>query len=133
MIVAKSCLTLATPLTGACQAPLSMRFSRQEYWSGLPFPSPGDLPDPGLEPGSPALQADSLSTELSRKLLTAKVLSVFITSLLYSYQMVIHSRLEYKEGVMDSTVPPSQNSYVETHISESLKNSCDLKMGPLPT
>ena len=41
-------------------APLSMEFSRQEYWSGLPFPSPGDLPDPGIEPGSPALQADAL-------------------------------------------------------------------------
>ena len=45
----------ATPWTVAHQAPLSMRFSRQEYWSGLPFPSPGDLPDPGTEPGSPAL------------------------------------------------------------------------------
>ena len=55
----KSCPTLATPWTGACQAPLSMGFSRQEYWSGLPFPSPGDLPDPGIEPRSPALQADS--------------------------------------------------------------------------
>ena len=41
----------ATPWTVACQAPLSMRFSRQEYWSGLPFPSPGDLPDPGIKPG----------------------------------------------------------------------------------
>ena len=40
-----------------------MGFSRQEYWSGLPFPSPGDLPDPGIEPGSPALQADSLPTD----------------------------------------------------------------------
>ena len=40
-----------------------MEFSRQEYWSGLPFPSPGDLPDPGIEPGSPALQADSLPSE----------------------------------------------------------------------
>ena len=45
------------------QAPLSMEFSRQEYWSGLPFPSPGALPDPGMEPRSPALQADSLLTE----------------------------------------------------------------------
>ena len=45
----------ATPWTVAYQAPLSMGFSRQEYWSGLPFPSPGDLPDPGIEPGSPAL------------------------------------------------------------------------------
>ena len=44
----------------ALQAPLSMEFSRQEYWSGLPFPAPGDLPNPGIKPGSPALQADSL-------------------------------------------------------------------------
>ena len=56
----KLCLTLATPWTVAHQAPLSMGFSRQEYWSGLPFPSPGDLPNPGIEPGSPALQADAL-------------------------------------------------------------------------
>ena len=49
-----------TPWTAAYQAPPSMRFSRQECWSGLPFPSPGDLPDPGIEPGSPALQADVL-------------------------------------------------------------------------
>ena len=53
----------ATPWTVACQAPLSMRFSRQEYWSGLPFPSPGDLPDPGIKPRSPALQADALPSE----------------------------------------------------------------------
>ena len=51
-----------TPWTVACQAPLSMGFPRQEYWSGLPFPSPGDLPSPGIEPTSPvfpALQAES--------------------------------------------------------------------------
>ena len=53
----------ATPRPVACQAPLSMRFSRQEYWSGLPFPSPGDLPDPGIQPGPLALQADSLPSE----------------------------------------------------------------------
>ena len=47
----------------ALQAPLSMEFSRQEYYSGLPFPSPGDLPNPGIEPGSPVLQADSLQYE----------------------------------------------------------------------
>ena len=61
-LVAKSYLTLATSWTVACQAPLSMGFPRQEYWSGLPFPSPGDLPDPAIEPGSPALQANSLLT-----------------------------------------------------------------------
>ena len=63
-LVAKSCPTLATPWTIAFQAPLSIGFSRQEYWSGLPFPSPGDLPDPGIEPRSPVWQANSLPTEL---------------------------------------------------------------------
>ena len=59
-----SCVWLfAIPWTVACQAPPSMGFSRQEYWRGLPFPSPGDLPNPGIEPGSPALQADSLASE----------------------------------------------------------------------
>ena len=67
-LVAQSCLTLfVTPWTVARQSmeysvqriPLSMEYSRQEYWSGYPFPSAGDLPDPGIEPRSPALQADS--------------------------------------------------------------------------
>ena len=53
----------ATPWTVAYQAPPSMGFSRQECWSGLPFPSPGDLPDPGIEPGSPTLQADTLPSK----------------------------------------------------------------------
>ena len=52
---------------GTFQVSLSMGFSRQNYWSGLPFPSPGDLPDPGIKPGSPELQADSLLTELQGK------------------------------------------------------------------
>ena len=60
-------LSRATPWAAACQAPLSMGFSRQGYWSDLPFPSPGNLPDPGIEPRSPALQADSLPTALRRK------------------------------------------------------------------
>ena len=62
-----SCLSrvrlFVTPWTVAHQAPLSMGFSRQEYWSGLPFPSPEDLPDPGIEPRSPALQTDALTSE----------------------------------------------------------------------
>ena len=53
----------ATPWTVFYQAPQSMEFFRHEYWSGLPFPSPGDLPDPGIEPGSPALQAEALLSE----------------------------------------------------------------------
>ena len=53
----------ATPWTVAYQAPPSMGFSRQEYWSGVPFPSPGDLSDPGIEPKSPSFQADALTSE----------------------------------------------------------------------
>ena len=56
-----------TPWTVAHQAPPSMGFSRQEYWSGLPFPSPGHLPNPGIEPGSLALWADALTSELPGK------------------------------------------------------------------
>ena len=54
---------VVTPWTVARGASLSMGFSRHEYWSGLPFPSPGDLPNPGIEPGSPALWADTLPSE----------------------------------------------------------------------
>ena len=60
----------ATPWTGAYQAPQFMEFSRQEYWSGLPFPSPQGLPDPGIKPMSPALQADTLPSEPPRKSIT---------------------------------------------------------------
>ena len=63
-LVAKLRPTLATPWTIACQDPLTMGLSRQEYCSGLPFPSPGNLPHQGIKPRSPALQADSLLTEL---------------------------------------------------------------------
>ena len=68
-----------TPWTVACQAPLSMGFSRQEYWSGLPFPSPGDLPDLGIELGSPALQANSLLSEPSGNPSTFVFIFTFIT------------------------------------------------------
>ena len=53
--------SFGTLWTLACQAPLSMGFARQEYWSELPFPSPGDLPEPGIKPRSPAFQADSFT------------------------------------------------------------------------
>ena len=69
-----SCVQLfATPWTVAYQAPSSMRFSRQEYWSGLPFPSPGDLPEPGIKPGSLTLRADALTSEPPGKAMVFKV------------------------------------------------------------
>ena len=61
--VAQSCPALCDPMDCSLQAPPSMGFSRQEYRSGVPFPSPGDLHDPGIKPRSPALQADSLRSE----------------------------------------------------------------------
>ena len=68
--VTKLCPTLETPWTVARQAPLSMEFSRQEYWSRLSFPAPGDLSNSGIEPRSPALQADSLLPETQGKSLS---------------------------------------------------------------
>ena len=66
-LVTKSCPTLVTSWTVALQVPLSMGFSRQEYWNPLPFPSPGDIPDLGIKSRSPVLQEDSLQTELHGK------------------------------------------------------------------
>ena len=69
----------ATPWTVAYQAPPSMGFSRQECWSGLPLPSPGDLPDPGIEPGLPALQADSLPSEPPSEVKSLSRVQLFVT------------------------------------------------------
>ena len=72
-----------TPWTVAYQAPPSMGFSRQECWSGLPFPSPGDLPDPGIEPGSPTLQADALPSEPPGKPGVVEVVVVYYYIIIY--------------------------------------------------
>ena len=68
VLVAQSCPTLCDPMDCSPQGPLSMKFSRQAYWSGLPFPSPGDFPNPGIKLRSSALQADSLQYEPPGKL-----------------------------------------------------------------
>ena len=83
--------TLTTPWTVAHQAPLSMGFSRQEYWSGLPFPSPGDLPSPGIEPRSPALQENSLPTELHGK--PIYILYIYIYMYIYLKEWLVMRRL----------------------------------------
>ena len=71
--VSQSCPTLCDPVDIAHQAPPSMGFSRKEYWSGLPFPSPGDLPNPGIEPRSPTLQANALTSEPAPTILWSQV------------------------------------------------------------
>ena len=89
----------ATPWTVACQAPLSVGFSRQEYWSGLSSPSPGDLPDPGIKLQSPTLQADSLPSEPPGKSKMWKSLSrvwLFVTP--WTIQSMEFSRPEYWSG-----------------------------------
>ena len=77
VLAAQLYLTLCDPRNCvAHQVALSMEFSRQEYWNGLPFPSPGDLPNPGIEPGSPALQADSLPSEPPKALSTLQIVDI---------------------------------------------------------
>ena len=67
MLVAQSCPTLCDPMDCSQPVSLSMGFSRQEYWSGQPFPSPGELPDPGIKPTFPAFQVDSLQSDPAGK------------------------------------------------------------------
>ena len=91
--------SFATPWTVARQTPLSMGFSRQAYWSGLSFPSPGDLPDPGIEPGSPALQADSLLSESPGKPLI--IMTILLTRACY-----LHFKVEETEA--EDVMPPQE-------------------------
>ena len=74
MLAAQLCLILCNPMTVAHQAPLSMEFSRQDYWNGLSFPSPEDLPNPGTESRPPALQEDALPFELPAKPVSLQIL-----------------------------------------------------------
>ena len=94
----QSCLTLCDP----SQAPLSVRFLRQEYWNGLPFPSPGDLPNPGIKPSSPALQVDYLTTEPQGKLISyySHVQTLTSKYVLISYTFLSFVSLHKSNGVI---------------------------------
>ena len=91
-----------TPWTIACQAPLSMGCPRQEYWSGLLFPSPEDLPDPGAELGSPALQVVSLSTKPPIKLSSCSTLDYLMELFLLAH--VPHHRYSFRAPVAVATL-----------------------------
>ena len=85
-VTSLSCVLLfSTPWTAAYQDPLSMGFSRQEYWCGLPLPSPGDLPDPGIEPGSLTLQADTLPSESPGKPFFQLIFSLALFSAYFQF------------------------------------------------
>ena len=88
-----SCPTLAIPWTVACQAPLSMGFSKREHWIGLPFPSSGDIPNPGIETRSPALQVDSLPTELWGKSFLSLNLLLNILIFLISLSVIMRGSI----------------------------------------
>ena len=113
-----SCVQLfANSWTIAHQAPLSMEFSRQEYWSGQPFPSPGDLPDLGIKSRSHALQADSLPPEppmmACRNLTKKKILLLGQKAILYNSLLLL--LLFSCLVVSDSLQPPGQNTGVGSH------------------
>ena len=90
-LVAKLCLTPLTSWTVACQAPLSMEFSREKYWNGLPFPSSGDFPNPGIEPRSLTLQEDSLLFELPGKPNPIGLFLILLNSYVMPYKNKWHS------------------------------------------
>ena len=121
----------ATPWAGARQAPLSVGFSRQEYWSGLPFPPPGDLPDPRIKPGSPALQADSLPTELSgnrldRKGLFQKGQLVLLGFLKEASQRFRSLRSSQEHGPLATLrwVTPSRGAPLPTGVLPRTQQAC---------
>ena len=105
---------------GSCQAPLSMQFSGQEYWSGLPFPPPGDVPDPGIETRSPALQADSLPTELGGKPLIASPGKAFKGSN-YCLIMIV---ISIKHIIMCKSWESWWESWWESHGFTNLEIGC---------
>ena len=93
MKVAQSCPTLCDPMNYiAWQASLATEFPRQEYWSGLPFPSSGDLPNPRTEPGSPALQADSVLSEPQGKPIDKKM-NIIYETIIFSLQNLFLQQL----------------------------------------
>ena len=133
-LVAKSRLILATLWTIVRQAPQSMGFSRQAYWSGLPFPSPGELPNPGIEPRSLAFQADSFPAELSGHPKNSKTGTSVVVQWLRFHLPVQGGRREGAGWISDQGAkishalqPKKQNiknkSNNETNSMNTLKNS----------
>ena len=106
----------ATPWTVAHQAPLSMGFSRQEYCSGLPFPSPGDLPDPGIEPWSPAFQADSSPSEPPGK---PSLISKY-TTIIIIIKMVWYENKRYTHRPMGQNWEP-RNKHIQRELKVKVK------------
>ena len=147
VLVIQSCPTFVTPWTVAHQAPLSMEFSRQQYWSGLPFPSPGDLPDLGTEPRSPTLQAvpyhlshlksQSLRGEpIFQKLQQLVSVTVYKTQFFslhwvlcpYRSRSISTNKLKIRENWRPSAKTLGLNSYSRSMTKLNLKQDASLFM-----
>ena len=127
VLVAQPCRLFATPWTVTCQGPLSMEFSRQEYWSGLPFLSLGDLPDPGIEPRSSALQAGSLLSEPPGK----PFKFYFYTVLKVDFHLQLLQNIGYIPHVVQHVLKPALHLVV--CISQSPIPMSPLLPSPLVT
>ena len=121
-----SCVRLfATSWTVAYQAPPYMEFSRQEYWSGLPFPSPEDLPGPGIKPWSPALEADTLPFEPPGKPFHAKM-GTIRTEMARTYQKQKRFRRGDKNTQKNYKNDPDNHNGVVTHLEPDMLE-CEVK------
>ena len=109
--VAQSCLTLRDPMD-CSPSGSSVRFSRQGYWSGLPFPSPGDLPNPGIEPRFPTLQADSLPTEPQGKPKNTGVGSLSLFQLVFPTQESNRGLLHCRQILYQPSHQGSPNNHI---------------------
>ena len=124
-----SCVQLfVTPQTVACQAFLSVEFSRKEYWSGQPFPSPGNLPDPEIKPGSPALQVDSLPSELPGKPLITPRLSSKRREIHFTYLLLTFN---VNDNITNTTVQLLNQSLLFTLYVISSQLICFQKLPSL--
>ena len=101
VLVTQSCLTLCHPWTVSLQAPLPMEFSRQEYWNGLPFSSPEDIPDPEIEPRSPTLQVDSLPSKLSGFFMWTHLVFTTLWNRYYRCISVLYMETTFKRAKSD--------------------------------
>ena len=124
MLIVQSVWLFVSPWTIARQALLSMGFSRQEYWSGLPFPSPGDLSNPGIEPRSPALQPHSLPSEPPGKTLTFLILYSYLQMKLYTKEenRGLRFSLFFFWVVFSFTIVVSVCITQASHIPQMVKN-----------
>ena len=122
--VAQSCLPLCDPMDCNHQAPLSMGFSEQEYWSGLPFPPPGDLPHPGIKPTSPALRGRFFTAEPPGKYNLCVYFHCFLKNLGTSTLNYIFLRMLLYENLYFLLGFPQQSHFLHSHSFFSSPTTC---------